>query len=73
MNVKQALLDAGFNRIIALDGAPYGGGTLLLAFWYYVAEKTPSSEGAWVPEGLRGGFWRRKSRPGSRRGRCAAG
>lgn len=48
MNVKQALLDAGFNRIIALDGAPYGGGTLLLAFWYYVAEKTPSSEGAWV-------------------------
>ena len=48
MNVKQALLDAGFVRVIALDGAPYGGGTLLLALWPYEAEAVLGCSGAWV-------------------------
>ena len=48
MNVKQALLDEGFARVIALDGAPWGGGTLLLAFWVYEAEKAPADREAWV-------------------------
>ena len=48
MDVKQALLDAGFDRVIALNGEPYDGGTLLLAFCTYEAEAVPGHEGAWV-------------------------
>lgn len=48
MNVKQALLEQGFDRVIALDGAAWGGGTLLLALWTYCAEAQPRTEDAWV-------------------------
>ncbi|MBR4081113.1 MAG: hypothetical protein IKK21_04955 [Clostridia bacterium] len=48
MDVKQSLLEQGFARVIALDGAPWGGGTLLLALWAYEAEAQPAASGAWI-------------------------
>lgn len=45
------LLDAGFDRVIVLDGAECGysdAGSVLLALWAYEAEKAPYSEDAWI-------------------------
>ena len=51
MDIVQELLDAGFSRVIVLDGAECGdpgAGSVLLALWPYEAERTPYSEDAWI-------------------------
>ncbi len=51
MNIVQELLDAGFGRVIVLDGDECGhpeAGSVLLALWPYAAEKEPYSEDAWI-------------------------
>ncbi len=51
MDLVQELLDAGFGRVIVLDGAECGypeAGSVLLALWPYQAEKTPYAEAAWL-------------------------
>lgn len=50
MDVAIKLLDAGFRRIITLDGAACGqaGGTVLLALWPYEAERDPPKGEAWI-------------------------
>ena len=51
MDVVRELLDAGFARVIVLDGAECGypdAGAVLLALWPYEAEKAPYAEDAWI-------------------------
>ncbi|MBQ8555128.1 MAG: 4Fe-4S dicluster domain-containing protein [Clostridia bacterium] len=51
MNIVDALCDAGFARVIVLDGSACGcedAASILLAFWPYEAEKAPAADGAWV-------------------------
>lgn len=51
MGVVNELLDAGFARVIVLDGAECGypdAGSVLLALWPYEAEKVPYAEDAWI-------------------------
>lgn len=51
MDIVRELLDAGFDRVIVLDGAECGypdAGSVLLALWPYEAEKEPYSEDAWI-------------------------
>lgn len=51
MDIVRELLDAGFDRVIVLDGAECGysdAGSVLLALWAYEAEKVPYSEDAWI-------------------------
>lgn len=51
MDIVQELLDAGFARVIVLDGAECGypeAGSVLLALWPYEAEKEPYAEDAWI-------------------------
>lgn len=47
----QKLLDAGFARVIVLDGAECGepgAGSVLLALWAYEAEREPQAGEAWI-------------------------
>ena len=47
----QKLRDAGFDRVIVLDGAECGQpacGSVLIALWGYAAEKRPARDGAWI-------------------------
>ena len=51
MNIVQELLDAGFARVIVLDGAECGypdAASVLLAIWPYEAEKEPYAKDAWI-------------------------
>ena len=51
MDVVQELLDAGFSRVIVLDGAECGyaeAESILLALWTYEAEAHPALEEAWI-------------------------
>ncbi|MBR3763355.1 MAG: 4Fe-4S binding protein [Clostridia bacterium] len=51
MDIVQELQDAGFARVIVLDGAECGVpdvGSLVLALWPYAAERTPMTGEAWV-------------------------
>ncbi len=51
MNIVQELLDAGFGRVIVLDGAECGhpeAGSVLLALWPYRAEKEPYADDGWI-------------------------
>lgn len=51
MDIVRELLDAGFGRVIVLDGAECGypdAGSVLLALWPYAAEATPYTEDAWI-------------------------
>ncbi len=51
MGLVRELLDAGFGRVIVLDGDECGcpeTGSVLLALWPYQAEKEPYSEDAWI-------------------------
>lgn len=51
MDVVQELMDAGFDRVIVLDGAECGcpeAGSILLALWPYAAEMEPYTEDAWI-------------------------
>lgn len=51
MDIVRELLDAGFGRVIVLDGAECGyldAGSVLLALWPYEAEATPYTEDAWI-------------------------
>lgn len=47
----EALLAGGFHRVVVLDGAECGldaAQSLLLALWFYEAEATPETDGAWI-------------------------
>ena len=51
MDIVKELLDAGFGRVVVLDGAECGErdvGSLILALWPYEAEKTPMTGEVWV-------------------------
>lgn len=51
MDVVQELLDAGFARVIVLDGSECGypdAGSVLLALWPYEAEAVPYADDAWI-------------------------
>ncbi len=51
MDIVRELLDAGFARVIVLDGAECGypdAASLLLALWPYEAEREPYAEDAWI-------------------------
>lgn len=51
MDVVAELLDAGFKRVIVLDGAECGvpeAASLLLCLWPYEAERAPSEEDGWI-------------------------
>lgn len=50
MDMISRLLEAGFSRVMVLDGAECDTETqaLVLALWAYQAEKEPAQEGAWV-------------------------
>jgi len=51
MDIINELLDAGFARVIVLDGAECGypdAASVLLALWPYEAEKVPYAEDAWI-------------------------
>ena len=51
MDIVSELLEAGFQRVIVLDGAECGEpevGSVLLAMWPYQAEKEPYAEDAWI-------------------------
>lgn len=51
MDVVQELYDAGFARVLVLDGAECGvpeAGSLVLALWPYEAEQEPMTGDAWV-------------------------
>lgn len=51
MDIVRQLLDAGFARVIVLDGAECGypdAASLLLALWPYEAEREPYDEDAWI-------------------------
>lgn len=51
MDIVRELLDAGFARVIVLDGAECGypdASSVLLALWPYEAEKEPYAEDAWI-------------------------
>lgn len=51
MDIVKELLDAGFDRVIVLDGAECGQmdvGSVLLAMMPYQAEKEPCAEDAWI-------------------------
>lgn len=51
MDIVRELLDAGFARVIVLDGAECGypdAGSVLLALWPYEVEKVPYIEDAWI-------------------------
>ena len=51
MDIVRELLDAGFGRVIVLDGAECGCpevGSVLLAMMPYQAEKSPCTEGTWI-------------------------
>lgn len=51
MDIVRELLDAGFDRVIVLDGPECGYpdvGSLLLALWPYEAEKEPYAADAWI-------------------------
>ena len=51
MDVMAALEEAGFGRVIPVDAGQVGGldhGTLLLALWFYEAEREPDMAGAWI-------------------------
>ena len=51
MDIVQNLLEAGFDRVIVLDGAECGCpdvGSVLLALMPYQAEKEPHANGAWI-------------------------
>lgn len=47
----EALLAGGFHRVVVLDGAECGldaAQSLMLALWFYEAEATPATDGAWI-------------------------
>lgn len=50
MDIVSRLKEAGFSRVMVLDGAECGADaqSLVLALWTYQAEKEPSKEEAWV-------------------------
>ena len=51
MDVVRELLDAGFARVIVLEGAECGcpdAGSVLLALWPYAAEAIPYADDAWI-------------------------
>lgn len=51
MDIIRELLDAGFARVIVLDGQECScpdAASVLLALWPYEAEKAPYSEDAWI-------------------------
>ncbi len=51
MDIINELLNAGFARVIVLDGAECGypdAGSVLLALWPYEAEKEPYAGDAWI-------------------------
>ena len=51
MDVMAALKEAGFHRVIPVDARQVDGldhGTLLLALWFYRAEREPDMTGAWI-------------------------
>ena len=51
MDVIAALREAGFHRVIPVDARQVDGldhGTLLLALWFYGAEREPDMAGAWI-------------------------
>ena len=51
MDVIAALREAGFHRVIPVDARQVDGldhGTLLLALWFYRAEREPDMTGAWI-------------------------
>ncbi|MGN0745765.1 MAG: 4Fe-4S double cluster binding domain-containing protein [Aristaeellaceae bacterium] len=51
MDVMTALEEAGFGRVIPVDAGQVDGldqGTLLLALWFYEAEREPDMAGAWI-------------------------
>jgi ferredoxin len=51
VDIINELLNAGFARVIVLDGAECGypdAGSVLLALWPYEAEKVPYAEDAWI-------------------------
>lgn len=51
MDLVRELLDAGFDRVIVLDGAECGypdAASVLLALWPYEAEREPYAEDAWI-------------------------
>lgn len=50
MDIVSQLMEAGFSRVMVLDGAECGveAQTLVLALWTYQAEKEPSPDEAWI-------------------------
>ena len=51
MDIVRELLDAGFDRVIVLDGIECGYpdvGSVLLALWPYEAEAAPYADDAWI-------------------------
>lgn len=51
MDIVRELLEAGFDRVIVLDGAECGYpdvGSVLLALWPYEAEAAPYADDAWI-------------------------
>lgn len=50
MYMLSRLLEAGFSRVMVLDGAECDtdAQTLVLALWVYQVEKKPAQEGAWI-------------------------
>ena len=51
MDVIAALREVGFHRVIPVDARQVNGldhGTLLLALWFYGAEREPDMAGAWI-------------------------
>ncbi|MGN0793438.1 MAG: 4Fe-4S double cluster binding domain-containing protein [Aristaeellaceae bacterium] len=50
MNIVQRLLDAGFCRVLVLDGAECAveAESVLLALWRYEAQPEPDDGGAWI-------------------------
>ena len=51
MDIVEELYQAGFGRVIVLDGAECGcpeADSILLALWPYAAEVEPAAEDAWI-------------------------